>query len=105
MKTVSQLRYEDELRRRQSLGVTRYVLTHIGRDGLRTIFGPAQGDNTFPTYEDAKRHMQNVIQNNAPERLAKFCGFPLEVRPCTCWPGHFDPKSIYFDVEESLGES
>lgn len=96
-KTITDLRLEDELTRRQNLGVTRYVITHMGRDGIRTIFGAAQGHNTFATAEEAARHLEAIVTNNSSERLSEICEMPLEVRPCICWPGHFDPKSIYFD--------
>lgn len=45
--------------------VTRYVPTYVGKDGLRTIVGPAQGRYTFETYDAAKRQLDAIRQNNS----------------------------------------
>lgn len=78
--------------------VTRYVVTHINKEGMRTLCGPAQGRNTHETAEDAQDHLDAMMQNNRMEGelLAGVYGLPLEVRPVKCYPGHFDPMGIYF---------
>jgi len=77
--------------------VIRYVVTHIGKDGMRTLIGPAQGRCTYATQEQAEEYKTAVLSNNSMDTLKSMYGFPLEVRPCRCWPLHFDPKEIYFD--------
>jgi len=82
--------------------VTRYVITHRGTHGLlpgrsRTLVGPAQGRNTYATREEAEKYLQAMVENNSRETLEEHYGLPLEVRPCECYPIHFDPKGIYFD--------
>lgn len=79
---------------------TRYVVTHIGKDGLRTLACAAQGRNTFETAAEARAHLSAMVRNNDPRMLAKLYGFPLQVRAVECWPGHFDPKGVYFDDAE-----
>jgi hypothetical protein len=79
--------------------VTRYVLTYVNKDGMRTLVGPQQGRCTYATPEEAEKHLADLRANNSPERLREFFGVPdkMEVRPCDCWPVHFDPVGIYFD--------
>lgn len=76
--------------------VTRYVVTHIGIDGLRTLTFGAQGRNTHATREEAQQRLEEF----EPELRAKVLhdkADTLEVRECECWAGHFDPCGIYFD--------
>jgi hypothetical protein len=79
--------------------VIRYVVTHIGKDGLRTLCGPAQGRHTNETHEEAQQMLDSMMVNNLVEGdcLARVYGLPLEVHPVKCYPGHFDPMGIYFD--------
>lgn len=78
--------------------VIRYVITHVGKDGLRTLSLGAQGRYTYPTEEAAKDGLklwagpQGLPRVLTPDQVAT-----LEVRACECWPGHFDPCGIYFD--------
>lgn len=84
--------------------VIRYVVTHINKDGMRTLCGPAQGRNTKETPEEAQELLNNMMKNNRMEGelLAGVYGLPLEVRPVKCYPGHFDPMRVYFDSEDYL---
>lgn len=77
----------------------RYVVTHVGGDGLRTLLDPAQGRYTFATEAEAKARTDALLANNDPEFLKGIFGdlSKIEVRPCECWPGHFDPIGVYFD--------
>lgn len=77
--------------------VTRYVVTHVNKDGMRTLIGPAQGRHTYATREEAKQALLSILANNSTSRLKEVYGFPLEVRACPCYPGHFDPQNVWFD--------
>lgn len=77
--------------------IIRYVVTHIGQYGIRTLAQPAQGRYTYATREEAQQVLNEIENNNDPYTLSMLFRLPLEVRPCECWPGNFDPKSIYFD--------
>ena len=77
--------------------VVRYVVTHIGRNGLRTLATAAQGRYTHATREEAQADLDAMMANNSLDRLRSLFGLPLEVRACDCWPVHFDPMGVYFD--------
>lgn len=81
--------------------VIRYVVTHINKDDMRTMCGPAQGRCTHATAEEAQELLDAMMKNNPmkDELLAGVYGLPLEVRPVKCYPGHFDPIGVYFDTE------
>lgn len=82
-------------------GVIRYVVTHVGRDGTRTLAHACQGRNTWATREEAQDVLNSMTRNNSVETLRQLFGLPLEVRPCECWPVHFDPMGIYFEESQS----
>lgn len=86
--------------------VIRYVVTHIDKNGMRTLCGPAQGRLTKETREEAQELLDNMTRNNQMqgELLAGVYGLPLEVRPVKCYPGHFDPMGVFFDVDEGADE-
>lgn len=79
--------------------VTRYVATYVDAAGQRRLVGPAQGRNTFATAAEAQSWLDAVTRNNAPGTIRQVWGDNprFEVRPCPCWPGHFDPQTIWFD--------
>lgn len=79
--------------------VTRYVPTYINKDGMRTLMGAAQGRNTFATEGEAQEWITAVTENNSADTLRQIWGDDPQfaVRPCPCWPGHFDPKGVWFD--------
>ena len=79
--------------------VIRYVPTYVNKDGMRTLMRGAQGRFTFATQAEAATWMAQVTANNSAGSLQQAYGDnpQFEVRPCACWPGHFDPKGIYFD--------
>lgn len=83
--------------RKEGPGVIRYVVTHVGADGTRTLAHASQGRFTYDTPHPAKQWIIDAQLNNSPDRMAELFGPPLEVRPVECWPGHHDPKGIYFD--------
>lgn len=79
--------------------VTRYVPTYVNKEGVRTLMRPMQGRDTFETPEAAQAWLDAVVSNTSADRIREVFGAnpQFEVRPCPCWPGHFDPKTIYFD--------
>lgn len=86
-----------------SASVTRYVPTHVNKNGMRTLMLRAQGRNTFETADAAQvwltEYLKDVEENSGPARIREVWGDnpQFEVRPCPCWPGHFDPQTIWFD--------
>lgn len=79
--------------------VVRFVVTHIGRDGMRTLAMACQGRYTYDTPYPAHQWIKDATKNNSADTLRSVFGSPpsLEVRPVECWPVHFDPKGVYFD--------
>lgn len=81
--------------------VIRYVPTCVGRDGLRTLMRAGQGRETFAAPAEAQAWIDAVLANNPQDRLVSIWGpqawGTFEVRPCRCWPGHFDPMGVYFN--------
>lgn len=83
--------------------VTRYVVTNLmvmpNREIVRTLTFPAQGRYTYATEEEAQAQL-DLFKPSLREKILGKRADTLEVRPCRCWPGHFDPKGIYFDLED-----
>lgn len=77
--------------------VTRYVITHMNKAGMRTLASPMQGRCTYATEGEAQSALADMLANNSTERLQEVFGLPLEVRPVPCYPGHFDPQTCWFD--------
>lgn len=78
--------------------VTRYVATYKPPQGSRTLMCAAQGRNTYATAAEAQAWLDAVTSSNAKENLDQLFGTnpQFEVRPCQCWPGHFDPIGVWF---------
>ncbi len=79
--------------------VTRYVPTYVNKDGMRTLMTAAQGRHTFETHGAAQEWLNAVTRNNSASRIMEvWGGHPqFEVRPCPCYPHHFDPQTVWFD--------
>lgn len=79
--------------------VTRYVPTYVNGAGMRTLMNAAQGRYTWSTFQEAAEYMAAVTGNNSAATVRQIWGDNprFEVRPVACWPGHFDPKTIWFD--------
>lgn len=78
--------------------VIRYVVTVPCKDGVgRTLMHPAQGRHTHSTAEEAQQWIDSYLRNNSAATLDEF-GRDVQVRPCKCYPGHFDPMGVYFDM-------
>lgn len=79
----------------------RWVPTYVGKDGLRTLVLGAQGRWTFDTKKEAQAWCDAARANNSADSLAQIYGpggaESMEPRACECWPGHNDPKGVYFD--------
>jgi hypothetical protein len=60
-----------------------------------------QGRDTFATEALALEWMDWFLAGNSKERLIGVFGLQaidtFEVRPVECYPGHFDPKTCWFD--------
>lgn len=73
--------------------VIRYVATVPCKDGIgRTLMLPAQGRHTHATPEEAQSWIDSYLAT-----LDQF-GRDVQVRPCKCYPGHFDPMNVWFDM-------
>lgn len=78
------------------MSVIRYVVTTSTEDPqYRKLFHPQQGRYTYETPEQAQAWIDGFYQNNSPDVVAEL-GQDLQVRPCLCYPGHFDPFQCYF---------
>ena len=79
--------------------VMRYVATYVNARGQRTLMNAAQGRYTCATPEDAQARIDAVTKNNSADTIRQLWGDDprFEVRPCPCWPNHFDPQTMWFD--------
>ncbi len=79
--------------------VTRYVGTYLNSHRERTLMAASQGRNTYATAEEAQAWIDAVTANNGAETVRQIWGKDprFEVRPCPCYPGHFDPQNVWFD--------
>ena len=80
--------------------VIRYVGTYLIDDGRpRRLIGPAQGCLTFETYAEAQTYIDAVTSSNGSDTIRQVWGDNprFEVRPCPCYPAHFDPQTCWFD--------
>lgn len=82
----------------------RYVVTHINRNGQRTLSSACQYWNTFGTAEEAQAWIEAAKHNNSASVLSSaYDGNPdsVQVRAVECWDMRDgsvgDPKTIWFD--------
>ena len=77
---------------------TRFAITHINRDGMRTLSCPNQGRNHRDHKEDADKLLEVCTLNTASDLLAQIYGKQavgtFEVRPVKCYD-HGDAVGIY----------
>lgn len=84
--------------------VIRYVVTVPRKNGIgRTLMRSAQGRNTHATQEEAQAWIDGYLANNRQATLNEF-ERDVQVRPCKCYPGHFDPMGIYFDMPDRTSQ-
>ncbi len=79
--------------------VTRFVGTYVNKDGERTLMTPSQGRHTYATAEEAQAWVDAVTANNSASTVRQVWGDNprFEVRPCPCYPVHFDPQNVWFE--------
>ncbi len=75
--------------------VTRYAVTAIGKDGLRSLCLPNQGRNHFDSKEAAEAWLAAFVGRHR-DLLAHGRPETLEVRPVECYL-HGDAVGVYFD--------
>jgi len=73
--------------------IIRYVLTHVNKDGMRTLVDPMQGRYTYATKDEAQKRLDAF----KPQLESTLGYHDLEVRPVEVYPVHFDPKTCWFD--------
>lgn len=73
---------------------TRYVLTHLAKDGLRTLVNANQGRNHYDTREEA----EHALEALAPQLRERLGMRALEVRATECYD-HGDAVSVYSDTD------
>lgn len=85
--------------KREANSVTRYVVTYVNRYGARTLAQGCQGRYTYATEAEAQAWLDAMQANNGADTVRSVFGENprFEVRPCQCYPGHFDPMGVYFD--------
>lgn len=76
-----------------------YAITHINRDGMRTLTYANQGRNHCETRAEAERKLAALVGNTDVARLEQVFGNQalgtFDVRAVECYD-HGDAKSIYF---------
>jgi hypothetical protein len=89
--------------------VVRYVLTFVDDEGNRRMISPMQGRNTFETASTAQERLDAILnpKTNSKHVLEQCYGdvSKVAVRPCKCYPGHFDPLQYYFDFAPTEGKA
>ena len=84
--------------------VNRYVVTIPCKDGVgRTLMRPAQGRFTYATPEEAQAWIDGYLANNS-QAVIDEVGRDVQVRPCKCYPEHFDPMEVWFDMPETSAQ-
>jgi len=79
--------------------VIRYVPTYVNKNGERTLMRPAQGRYTYSEFAEAQAWINAVMENTDESTLHQIWGNApdFEVRSCPCYPGHYDPQTVWFD--------
>lgn len=72
-----------------------YAITHINKDGYRTLTFANQGRNHFNTPEEAENAMR-VFEPGLRDKILGNLADTLQVRPVDCYE-HGDAKGIYFE--------
>ena len=75
----------------------RYVITHINKDGRRTLAQAMQGQYTYSTKKEAQHMINAMMKNNSMDTLTSVYRLLLESRMVDCYEGHHDPKTRWFD--------
>lgn len=86
--------------------MTLFGITYINKQGLRTLFGPAQGRAMCETRESAESLLAD-FRLLSERRMIEVCGeqasgtFRVDAFDCYA---HGDPKGIYVDDEPSKSD-
>lgn len=87
---------------------TRYVISHINRDGMRKMTYNIQGRNTRGSMEETQKDLQDFLTNNTTDNLIQIYGKQssgtFEVSAIECYDGHFDPKGCWIREELNPGQ-
>lgn len=88
--------------------VIRYVVSHMGKDGIRWMTFACQGRETKATREEAETDLKNLLENNTQERLESVFGLQatgtFEVSAVSCYDGHHDPVGPGINEELNPGQ-
>jgi hypothetical protein len=80
----------------------RWVVTFVNRGGARSLVDAAQGTYTYATSGEAEQRLDAMFGPDNPNGAARIRAIygdnpQFAVRPVECWPGHNDPKTVWFD--------
>jgi len=80
--------------------ITRFALTHVNKDGMRTLTRRNIGASHWDRRDDADAYLAVFLVNNTESTLDSVFGVQArgtyEIRPVECYP-HGDAVRIYFD--------
>jgi hypothetical protein len=81
--------------------VQRFAVTHVNRDGMRTLTLGCQGRYTYLLHAEAEAIAQALEAHNGPQRIGECYGpqaiGTFRASRVTCYAGHYDPIGIYWD--------
>lgn len=73
----------------------RFAITHVAKDGNRTLSDHAQGRYMYATHHEAAQHLSDILSANSKEKIANVFGpnalKTLAIREVECWDNG-DPK-------------
>lgn len=76
--------------------VTRYAITHVNKDGARTLTFANQGQNHYDTRDAAERALKVFVDDGSLRaKVLHEMADTLAVRPFDCY-GHGDAVGIFF---------
>ena len=75
--------------------MTRYAITHINRDGMRTLTFGNQARKIYDTMSEALIAME-LFKPSLRDKVLGTMADSLEVRPVDCYE-HGDAKGVWFD--------
>jgi hypothetical protein len=75
----------------------RYAITHVNKDGMRTLTFANQGRNLYETREIAEASV-DLLKDSLREKVLGDMADTLEVRQVDCYESG-DAKGIFFDFD------
>lgn len=81
--------------------VIRFVVTHIDRNGERTLTNARQGRYTFSSREECQKAVVAISKNNPKDKISQIFGEQavgtFECKPVQCYSAlNHDPKTCWF---------